>query len=261
MIRLLHLSDIHFGGEHVEAVSATLAYAEENPVDLIIVSGDLTQFGLAEEFAAAAAWLARLPGERLVTPGNHDSPYFNPLSRLFLPFGRYARAIGPPDAIRAERAGYRVHGANSARGAQIRLNWSKGAVSAPQARGAAAWLGDSDPGALRVFACHHPLTEVTGGPMTGRVRGGPAAARRLAEARADLILTGHVHTPFAHPLPYGDGKTYAVGASTLSVRVRGAPPGFNLIEADAETLTVTALGWTGARLETQRTWALPRRAG
>jgi len=260
VIRLLHLSDIHFGGEQVEAVAAALAYAEDHPVDLTIVTGDLTQFGLAEEFAAAAAWLARLPGERLVIPGNHDSPYFNPFSRVFLPFGRYARWIGPPDAIRAERAGLRIHGANSARGAQMRLNWSKGALSASQARGAADWLGEAGPGALRVFACHHPLTEITGGPMTGRVRGGPAAARRLAEARADLILTGHVHTPFAHAMAFGDGRTYAVGASTLSVRLRGSAPGFNRIEADAETLTVTALGWTGARLEPQRTWALPRRS-
>ncbi len=70
-----------------------------------------------------------------------------------------------------------------------------------------------------------------------------------------------MHIPFAHPLAFGDGKTYAVGAGTLSVRQRGSPPGFNLIEADAETLTVTALGWTGAHLEPQRTWALPRRAG
>ena len=261
MIRLLHLSDIHFGGEHVEAVAAAMDYAVRNPIDLTIVTGDLTQFGLAGEFAAAAAWLARLPGARLVVPGNHDSPYFEIISRLVSPFGRYAATIGPPDAIQAARHGYRVHGANTARGAQIRLNWSKGAISDGQTRQAADWLKDASPGALRVFACHHPLTEITGGPMTGRVRGGPAAARRLAEAGADLILTGHVHTPFAHPMAFGDGKTYAVGAGTLSVRLRGAPPGFNLIEADAETLKVTALGWTGAHLEPQRTWALPRRAG
>ena len=259
MIRFLHLTDIHFGGEHVEAVAAAMAYANANPVDLTIVTGDLTQFGLAEEFAAAAAWLARLPGARLVIPGNHDSPYFEVISRVFSPFGRYAATIGPPDGVQAVQPGYRVHGANTARGMQIRLNWSKGAISAEQTRKGSDWLEEGERGTLRVFACHHPLTEVTGGPMTGRVRGGAAAARRLAEARADLILTGHIHLPFAHPLAFGDGKTYAVGASTLSVRLRGAPPGFNLIEADAETITVTALGWTGARLESQKTWGLPRR--
>ena len=261
MIRILHLSDIHFGGEHGEAVAAALDYAVANPVDLTIVTGDITQFGLAEEFAAAADWLARLPGARLVVPGNHDSPYFEVVSRVFNPFGRYAATIGPPDAVRAAGPGYRVHGANTARGVQIRLNWSKGAITADQTKQAADWLGEGSRGDLRIFACHHPLTEVTGGPMTGRVRGGQVAARQLALARADLILTGHGHIPFAHGLAFGDGKTYAVGASTLSVRLRGSPPGFNLIEADAESVIVTALGWSGARLEPQRTWALPRRVG
>ena len=261
MIRFLHLSDIHFGGEHVEAVAAAMDYAVRNPIDLTIITGDLTQFGLAEEFAAAADWLARLPGARLVVPGNHDSPYFEVVSRFVSPFGRYAAMIGQVDAIQAAQHGYRVHGANTARGVQIRLNWSKGAISPDQSRQAAGWLEDASPGTLRVFACHHPLTEITGGPMTGRVHGGPAATRRLTEAKADLILTGHVHTPFAHPVAFGDGKTYAVGAGTLSVRLRGAPPGFNLIEVDAETIAVTALGWTGARLEAQKTWGLPRRMG
>lgn len=261
MSRFLHLSDIHFGGENVPAVAAAMDYAHANPVDLIIITGDLTQFGLPEEFAAAARWLAQLPGARLVAPGNHDSPYFDILDRVVRPFGRFAATIGPPDAIRAAQPGYRVYGANTARGVQIRLNWSKGAISAGQVRHAADWLDETPPGDLRIFAGHHPLTEVTGGPMTGRVRGGTAAARRLAEARVDLVLTGHVHIPFAHPLAFGDGRTYAVGASTLSVRLRGAPPGFNLIESDPETLQVTALGWTGSHLEPQKTWALPRRGG
>ena len=61
------------------------------------------------------------------------------------------------------------------------------------------------------------------------------------------------------PLAAGDGLTYAVGASTLSVRTRGAPPGFNTLEWDDEAVNVTAQGWTGARFEPFRTWSLPRR--
>jgi hypothetical protein len=69
-----------------------------------------------------------------------------------------------------------------------------------------------------------------------------------------------VHTPFAFPLPFADGRTYTVGAATLSLRERGAPAGFNVIETDAETISVLALGWTGSHFEPERTWALPRRA-
>ena len=51
----------------------------------------------------------------------------------------------------------------------------------------------------------------------------------------------------------------AIGAGTLSIRTRGTPAGFNLIEADAQTVNVTALGWNGAAFETYRAWPLPRR--
>ena len=58
-------------------------------------------------------------------------------------------------------------------------------------------------------------------------------------------------------LKFGDEHTYAVGAGTLSTRTRGTPPGFNCITADAETITVTAQGWTGSHFEPYRTWGLP----
>jgi hypothetical protein len=50
-----------------------------------------------------------------------------------------------------------------------------------------------------------------------------------------------------------------VGASTLSVRERGVPIGFNCIEADEACVTVTALAWTGSRFEPWRTWRIDRR--
>ncbi len=65
-------------------------------------------------------------------------------------------------------------------------------------------------GRLKLFACHHPLREVEGEKVAGGVRRGDAASAILARAEVDLILTGHLHLPFALPLPYGDGRTYAV---------------------------------------------------
>jgi predicted phosphodiesterase len=96
--------------------------------------------------------------------------------------------------------------------------------------------------------------------MTARVRGGERAARRFCNAGVDLILTGHIHAPFAMALPHGDGRTYAVGACTLSIRERGAPAGFNVIEADESEVQVTAMAWTGSSLDVWRKWSLPRRA-
>jgi 3',5'-cyclic AMP phosphodiesterase CpdA len=258
-VRLAHLSDIHFGDENAEALAGATEMLQAGGFDLIVVSGDLTRWAEVGELRAAAAWLSTLPGARLVTPGNHDAPYIAWMERIFMPFRRFERLIGPTEAQTFRSEGLVAYGLNTARGAQPRLNWSKGQISTRQTDAARAWLAEAPRADLRLVVCHHPLVEMIGGPMTARVWGGAAAARALSEARVDVILSGHIHAPFALPLPFADGRTYAVGAGTLSMRERGTPAGFNLIEADALAVRVTALGWTGARFEPQRTWSLDRR--
>ena len=257
-LRLLHLSDIHFGCENKAAVAAAVTYAGEGRFDAVVVTGDVTQWGATSEFRSARAWMEALPAPRVCTPGNHDTPYWGLMDRLFWPFRRYASHIGPAGPETYASPGLHVTSVNTSRGAQVRLNWSKGQVRARDVEIACRRLAMT-PGALRVAAFHHPLMEVTGGPMTGRVWGGRRASELLAQNGVDLILTGHVHMPFAHALPFGDRMTYAVGASTLSTRERGVPPGFNVIEAEDDGIAVTAMAWTGSCFEAQRSWGFDRR--
>jgi 3',5'-cyclic AMP phosphodiesterase CpdA len=256
-LRLAHLSDIHFGGENKEAVAAAGERIRAGGFDLTVVSGDLTRFAEKAEFEAATAWLAEVPEPRLVTPGNHDAPYLAWAERIFAPFRRYERYVGPAPAQGWRGAGVGVRGINTARGAQPRLNWSKGQISVRQAKAAAEWFEPED--GLRIVVVHHPLIEMMGGPMTARVWGGERAAKIFCEAKVDLVLSGHIHAPFTWPYPHGDGRTYAVGAGTLSVRERGVPPGYNEVEVEDGCIRVTALAWTGSKYEPYRTWALDRR--
>jgi 3',5'-cyclic AMP phosphodiesterase CpdA len=258
-IRLAHLSDIHFGGENAAAVAAAGDYVNAGDFDLVVVSGDLTQYAEVPEFEAAAAWLATLKGPRLITPGNHDAPYLAWLERIATPFRRFEAAVGPATAQTHLGDGFAVRGVNTARGAQPRLNWSKGQIAASQTRAAATWFETAPAGDARVVVCHHPLTEMIGGPMTARVWGGEVAARAFAEAKVDLVLSGHIHAPFAWPYPFGDGRTYAVGAGTLSVRERGVPASFNVVDIEGAAIRIAALGWTGSHFEPYRTWSLDRR--
>lgn len=256
MIRLAHLSDIHFGDENAAAVEAAVALLAADPPDLTIVSGDLTRFGEKAEFAAAAAWLRRLPGPQLVVPGNHDAPYLAWIDRFLSPFARYEAAIGPAAAVSWSAPGLAVFGLNTARGVQPRANWSKGQISPRQVDEALAWFARAPAGAARILVVHHPLIEMIGAPMTGKVWGGEAAAARLALAGVDLVLSGHVHAPFL--LPYPQGRMAAAGAGTLSVRERGVPAGFNRIEIDAAEIRVAALAWTGAGFAPFRSWGHDR---
>jgi 3',5'-cyclic AMP phosphodiesterase CpdA len=255
--RIAQLSDIHFGGENRAAVEATVEYVHAAGVGLVVLCGDLTVQGRVSEYAAARAWADALPDPMLITPGNHDAPYG--VERLFAPFKRFEEHFGRAEGACWDGEGFMALAINTARGMQPRANWSKGQISEAQIGYVSERLGRRDIGDLTVLACHHPLTEMIGGPMTARVWNGTRAARTFTEAHVDLVLTGHIHAPFAMPYGFGDGKTYAVGSGTLSVRERGTPPSFNIIESTEETHAVSAIAWTGSKFEVWRTWALPRR--
>jgi len=260
MGRIFHLSDIHFGAENKAAVEAALQHCHDNNPDLVLITGDITQQGFSGEFEAAARWIKAMPEPVFVTVGNHDVPYWNLLDRLFYPWRRFEKATGhPAHDHQLTTDTFMVRGVTTARGWQARLNWSKGVIDLEQTQRAAEALAATDPSHLRILACHHPLIEMIGAPMTGEVKRGDRAARIFAEAGVDLIMTGHVHVPFALPIGVGAHRCYAVGCGTLSVRERGAVPGFNCVTWDENDICVTALGWTGSKFEPQRTWNLDRR--
>ncbi|MGQ2989436.1 MAG: metallophosphoesterase family protein [Brevundimonas sp.] len=258
--RLLQFSDVHFGVEHRRACAAALDYAHATPNDLILITGDVTQKGLPDEFAAAGDWIRAMPEPRFVIVGNHDVPYYSLTARLFAPWKAFEAATGHP-AHDGEFVSdnLMVRGVTTARGWQARLNWSKGVIDLDQTRRAATALRQAPIGALRILACHHPLIEMIGAPMTGDVKRGDAAAEIFAEAGVDLIMTGHTHIPFALPIDLSDRCSYAVGCGTLSHRERGAAPSFNQLDWDAHQVTVTAMAWTGSAFEPSQTWRLPRR--
>ncbi|PZN98466.1 MAG: serine/threonine protein phosphatase, partial [Alphaproteobacteria bacterium] len=250
MGRLLQFSDVHFGVEHADACQAALDYAHATPSDLILITGDVTQKGLPEEFEAAGRWMRAMPEPHFVIVGNHDVPYYNVFARVFEPWKAFETATGHPahdhqfigDSVM-------VRGVATARGWQARSNWSKGVIDLDQTRRAAEALRQAPIGALRVLACHHPLIEMVGTPMTGDVKRGDKAALIFAEAGVDLIMTGHVHVPFALAIDLSDRCSYAVGCGTLSKRERGARPSFNDVTWTAHEIVVTAMEWNGHAFE------------
>jgi len=261
-VKLVQVSDIHFGGENKEAVEAATAWILEARPDLVIAAGDLTLDGKLTEFEAAAAWLKRLPDPMIVVPGNHDTPFVGPgelFERFTRTWRRFKDRFGDEDGAAWRGPGVTVVSLNTARAAQVRWNWSKGAVSHSQIRRVVRELEAAPAGDLKVVVCHHPLMEILGGPMTAKVHGGVDAANRFVQASADVVLSGHIHLPFVSAIPFGDGKTQAVGSGTLSLRERGAAPGFNVIEVEPGCVRVAAMAYERGKFDVWRTWAFDRR--
>ncbi len=264
MGRIIQVSDVHFGCEIPEAVTAVHDLLHDVRPDLTLITGDITQVGARSEFLDAARWIDSLPTPVFVTVGNHDVPYWDVLARVFNPWGAFEDAVGHPAhdhqfSARVNDTALMVRGITTARGWQARLNWSKGVIDLDQTSRAAEALSRAPVGALRIVAVHHPLIEMEGAPVTGDVKRGRRAAQLFADAGVDLVLSGHVHVPFALPIQLGDHKSYAVGCGTLSRRLRGVPPSINRIEWDDRSITVTVLAFDGTAFVEDKVWTLARR--
>ncbi len=235
MIRLFHVSDVHFGAEDREAVAWFDACVHAEQPDAIVMTGDLTMRAKSEEFAAASAWLEGLKRPVTVEVGNHDLPLFNIFARLFRPYKRYLKLeamIEKPLEIR----GVTIVPMKTTTRFQLR-NWSKGSVSDGSLSRALAGIAEADTSGLTIVACHHPLIEA-GTTATARTHGGRNALAALAAAGADAVLSGHVHDPFDKAHQEGGRTVRLIGAGTLSSRTRETRPSFNELRIEGRELVV-----------------------
>jgi 3',5'-cyclic AMP phosphodiesterase CpdA len=237
MTRLFHVSDLHFGRQDQGALDWFAGVVEAEKPDAVIMTGDLTYRARSAEYAAATEWLARLRVPVTIEPGNHDLPYFNLFARFFAPYRRYKRlerAIEDP----LDLPGVAIVPLRTTSRAQWRTNWSWGVVRPGSLAKAIKMLGESPADRLKVVACHHPLIDLADMTKRSRTHGGEAALAALAEAGADVVLSGHVHDPFDIRHPIAGRAVRLIGAGTLSERVRETAPSFNLLTFAHGTLSV-----------------------
>jgi 3',5'-cyclic AMP phosphodiesterase CpdA len=238
MIRLFHVSDLHFGAEDKGALAWFAGLVRDEVPDAILMTGDLTQSARSGEFAEAAAWLESLGRPTTVEVGNHDLPVYNPLRRIFLPYRRYKtleKLIERPLDLK----GVTIAPLRTTARFQFRFNWSKGFVTSQRLAKTVRLVESAPEGDLVLVTAHHPLIEA-GTRTEARTVGGERALAALARAGADAVLTGHVHDPFdvAHPV---EGRTVRlIGAGTLSERVRETRPSFNEIRIEGRSFETIA---------------------
>lgn len=235
MTVFLHISDTHFGTEDAPVAAALQALSHDLDPDVLILSGDITQRARSAQFAAARRFCDSLRIERMLAlPGNHDIPLFNVLARVVAPWDGYRRSFGRelepvlelPDAI--------VIGVNTTRPQRHK----DGEVSPQQIRRVAAMLEATPAGKLRIVVTHQPACVMRPQDEENRLHGGHEAVKAWSQARADLVLGGHIHLPYVgdvRALVEGARRTmYCVQAGTaLSTRVRhNTPNSVNVIRWD-----------------------------
>ncbi len=230
MIRLFHVSDVHFGAEDKAAIAWFGDAVRRERPDAIVMTGDLTMRARTAEFEAAAAWLESLGRPVTVEVGNHDLPLYNLFARFVRPYKRYRRLermIERPLEIK----GVAIVPLKTTARFQFRWDWSKGYVGRKALRRTLDLIEKVPDGDVVFIAAHHPLVDV-GTRSSGETRGGCAALDALVAAGAHAVLSGHVHDPFDVAHRAAGGSLRMVGAGTLSTRTRLDPPSFNEIRID-----------------------------
>ncbi|SDM06545.1 Calcineurin-like phosphoesterase [Nonomuraea maritima] len=192
MIVIAHLSDVHIGAtaETATRTAAVMRFLDALPYDLdaVLVTGDIADHGLAEEYETAAKLLAsRHP--ILVGPGNHDVRA--EFRRVLLGGDPGDPGDGPVNQVlRTERAVYAmcdssIPGESSGRLEDETLAWLE------------TVLDGTD---LPVFvAFHHPPVTLHS-PMLDGIRlhrAEPLESLLAGRRNVAAVLTGHAHTAAA----------------------------------------------------------------
>jgi 3',5'-cyclic AMP phosphodiesterase CpdA len=243
---IAHISDLHFGRHDEAAAELLLTDLSRARPDLVAVTGDLTQRARHRQFAAARAFLERLPRPVIVIPGNHDVPLYDFVQRFVGRLARYRRYIC--DELQPFFADDEIAllGLNTVRSAAF----SNGRISYRQAAAIKSVFAEVSAGRLRILAIHHPLGVPVAAGALAPVGRAAMARKALTEAGVRLVLSGHYHRSFSGELPgsdlFNDGSILFVHAGTaISTRLRGEPNSYNLLRVEPTTVTCTVRSFRG----------------
>lgn len=197
---------------HTDVFEAMVADFNRSALDHIVVTGDVTNLALEEEFRFARRLFDTIglgPEQVTVLPGNHDSYVARGVEYFATHFSDY----NTPDADWAGKERWpvvRVRGplAVVALSTSLATPWftAWGRIGTTQlARAAEALTSRRLDGRFRLVAIHHPPAGERARSMVRGLRDRDQFAAVIASAGAELILHGHEHLDLRAALPGPDG--------------------------------------------------------
>lgn len=215
-LRIAHISDIHFGKIAQPAIVDALVHEINGAdVDLVSVSGDLTQRAKPQQFEDAAAMLSRLEADVLVVPGNHDVfAWWFPIRRLLDPLQRYHQYISDDPTPSYVANGVAVLGINSATGLTIK----GGRIDGSQRDRMREFFTGRRDSSFNILVVHHHLSRIEALGWHDIARHSQHTLDVAADSGVDLILCGHLHISHIEPVEIipGDHRLVVASAGTAT---------------------------------------------
>lgn len=251
MRTIIHISDLHFGAADRARADALWRVIGHIKPDLVVVSGDLTQRGRAQQYQQASDYLGQISEQQLIVPGNHDGAYFNPIRRFCFPLARYKSVICDDLCPSLGDGELQIVGASSVRpfAWDWRGFWKNGRLDRTQIRQISEAFAKAPAGACRVLVVHHPLVNGHNDSGSECIRGRGRLLEDLRACGVELVLSGHLHHACARLAPgeTGAAPILCVNAGTaISTRLRHEANSFNLLSVSSDSIDVTVYTWAGA---------------
>ncbi|MBI3757765.1 MAG: metallophosphoesterase [Deltaproteobacteria bacterium] len=219
-----------------EVLDALVADLRITQPDHVAITGDLTNLGFADEFAAAGAWLRQLGDRHYVSlvPGNHDAYVPTPWQSAWAHWWEYLASDAPhaseatflhpvssfQELTEAYFPSVRIRGPLALLGVctaqPVGMFRAGGVVGAPQlARLQRSLQEFAESDLCRVVLIHHPPQQ---GDWTLRrgLADSEALCAILQNAGAELILHGHLHETLIEKMSGPAGLIPVVGVRSAS---------------------------------------------
>ena len=194
-LRLLHISDLHFGPPYVEVVGeAALRIASLLEPHAVIVSGDLTQRAKRDQFLDAKVFLSQLPKvPQLVIPGNHDVPLYRLVERWHRPHQLYQEIISKElnPVLRLDRAV--IVGLDST-APQTAI--SNGRIDQWQLDACHEAFREVPADCARIVVAHHHFAPAPDYILDSIMPRAKRSMESFVDLHVDMILGGHLHRAY-----------------------------------------------------------------